>query len=590
MRSSSAADRTGASIRSSTKGTLKKSGRISTKQALAVKDYGGNCILEYWDRIQDGSEVVGARIRLQYQKLVADLEKPREPWGFDLEKANRPIEYIETYCRHSKGRWAGKPVKLELWQKAIIQAAFGFVNKYTGHRKYRRVDVFIGRKNGKSLLGSGIGLYLLTSDGEGGAEIYSIATKKDQARIIWLEAKRMVQQDPVLRSMVDRRIGEMRYERAFSVFKPLASNTDTLDGVNASGVLVDELHAIKDMELLPVMIDSMSARTQPMLWVFTTMGTVRASAFDDTYDYDVKVLEGQFTDEHLLAFIYELDSAKDWLDESKWRMSNPNLGVSKDIDNLRAKVEKAKNNPTDVRNLQTKDFNVRETSSGAWLTFDAIQNTALFDPKLMGFSYGIGGVDLSETTDLTAAKMLCMRRDDPRIYALQMYWMPAELIEERTKADKVPYDLWHERGLLRLSPGHKVDHELVTKWFLELRDEYGIYMPWCGYDSWSAQYWVKDMVAYFGKECMVPVIQGKKTLSSPMKRLGRDLEAKLIVYNNHPIDIWCMTNTHVDLDEKNGTIQPAKGRNLRQRIDGLSALLDAYVVLESQRETYLNML
>lgn len=562
------------------------------KNSLAARNKpdSSNAILAYWQRIQYGAARVPTRIRQQYQRLVNDLAMPGEPWAFDLEKANRPIEYIETYCRHSKGKWAGKPVRLELWQKALLQAAFGFVNKYTGHRKYQRVDVFIGRKNGKSTLASGIGLYLMTSDGEGGPEVYSIATKRDQARIIWLEAKRMVQQDPTLRRLVDRRIGEMRFEKAFGVFKPLASNTDTLDGVNASGVLVDELHAIKDMELLPVMIDSMSARTQPMLWVFTTMGTVRASAFDDTYDYDCKVLDGQFQDDHLLAFIYELETAQEWLDESNWVKANPNLGVSKDLDILRAKVQKAKNNPSDVRNILCKEFNVRETAAGAWLSFDTIHNPATFDPKAMGFKYGIGGTDLSETTDLTAAKLLCMRPDDETIYVLQMYWMPAELLEERAKADRVPYDLWHERGLLRLSPGYKVDHTLVTEWFLEMRDELGIYVPWLGYDSWSAQYWVREMTGHFGEECMVPVIQGKKTLSSPMKRLARDLEAKRINYNNHPIDIWCMTNTHVDLDEKNGTIQPAKGRNSRQRIDGLSALLDAYVVLENNRETYLNML
>lgn len=549
-----------------------------------------NYILAYWEEITSGREVVSSRIRQQMERIVHDLQEPCTPWTFDIERATRPIEYIESVCRHSKGAWAGKPVLLELWQKAIIQAAYGFVHEETGVRKYTRVDIFVARKNGKSTLAAGIGLYMMTADGEGGAEVYSIATKKDQAKIIWTEAKRMAQQSPILNKLIRRLVGEMCFDRNFSVFKALASDADTLDGLNSSCVLVDELHAIKDMELLPVMIDSMTAREQPMLWAFTTMGTVRESAFDDTYNYDCKVLDGQFEDEHTLAFIYELDKEDDWTDESCWKKANPNLDISKDRGKLRAKVLKAKNNPGDVKNLLCKDFNRRETSVEAWLTFDQLHNEATFDPHNMGFSYGIGGTDLSETTDLTAAKLLLMRQGDPHIYVMQMYWLPEDGIEERSKIDRVPYDLWADRGLLRLSPGNKVDHDLVTQWFLEMRDEYGFYMPWCGYDAWSAEHWVRDMRLHFGKECMIPVAQGKKTLSRPMHMLGKDLEKKLIVYNANPIDIWCLSNTCVDMDTKNGTIQPAKGRNTRARIDGLSALLDAYVALDINRESYMNMI
>ncbi len=550
-----------------------------------------NYVLQYWHEIESGRETVSYRVRQLYARLAQDIENPKPPYIFDVERSLRPIEYIETICTPSKGnKWTHGPLQLELWQKAVIAAAFGFVDAETDARQYTRVDLFVARKNGKSTLAAGLGLYMLTSDGEEGAEVYSVATKRDQAKIIWSEAKKMAQKSAILRRLIRRLVGEMIYDRTFSTFKALASESDTLDGLNTSCCFVDELHAIKDKNLIDVIVDSMSARTQPLMFVCTTMGTVRESVFDDTYDYDCKVLDGQFDDRHTLAVIYELDKGDDWQDETCWKKANPGLGTIKSLAALRDKVAKAKNKPNEVKNLLCKDFNRRETSTESWLSFDQLHNDAKFDPAAMKFSYGIGGADLSSTTDLTAAKILCMKPDDPHIYVFQMYWLPEDLLESRTAEDKVPYDVWHERGFLRTTPGNRVHADYVTQWFVEIREKYGIYMPWCGYDGWSADYWVEDMKGKFGPECMKPVRQGKATLSGPMMRLGRDLEAKLIVYNENPIDIWCLSNTCVDMDTKNQTIQPAKGRDTRRRIDGLSALLDAYVVLENNRENYLNMI
>jgi phage terminase large subunit-like protein len=312
--------------------------------------------------------------------------------------------------------------------------------------------------------------------------------------------------------------------------------------------------------------------------------------FDDAYEYDCKVLDGQFKDIRTLPIIYELDKDDDWQDATCWKKANPGLGTIKDLEAFRAKVDKAKNKPNEVKNLLCKDFNRRQTSTETWLTFEQLHNPERFDPRGMGFKYGIGGADLSTTTDLTAAKLICMRPNDPHIYVLSMYWLPEDLIEARAREDRVPYDMWYDRGLLRTTPGNKVHADYVTAWFREMREEYGIYMTWCGYDRWSADYWVEAMKGEFGASCMQPIAQGKATLSGPMNRLGRDLEAKLIVYNENPIDIWCISNTCVDLDMKNGTIQPTKGRDTRRRIDGFSALLDAYVALENNRENYMNMI
>ncbi|GHU77171.1 hypothetical protein AGMMS49992_24290 [Clostridia bacterium] len=382
----------------------------------AGNDVKVNWIQEYYKAIDNGSEVVSSRVRQIYERLSHAIESPVAPYVFDAQRAERPIRFIETVCKHSKGKWARKPVILELWQKAAISALFGFVHYKTGARQYTRFDLFVARKNGKSTLAAGIGLYMLTADGEGGAEVYSVATKKDQARIIWQEAKSMAAQSPVLRGLVRRLVGEIAYDRTFSTFKALASESDTLDGLNTHCCFVDELHAIRDKNLVDVIVDSMTARSQPMLFVCTTMGTVRESVFDDTYEYDCKVLDGQFQDAHVLPIIYELDKDDDWQNESYWKKANPGLGTIKDIDKFRDKVQKALNKPNEIKNLLCKDFNRRQTSTETWLTFEQLHNPATFDPKTMGFSYGIGGADLSTTTDLTAAKLICMKPGDDHIY------------------------------------------------------------------------------------------------------------------------------------------------------------------------------
>jgi len=549
-----------------------------------------NYILQYWAAIESGSILVSKRLRQQYEKIVHQLKVPYKDYVFDVDKATKPIDYIEDMCRQSKSNPPGKPLLLELWQKAMLQAVFGFVHRETGHRQHRFVDVYIGRKNGKSTLAAAIGLYMLTSDGEGGAEVYSMATKKDQAKIIWVEAKRMVRQSPMLRRMIRSLVGELAYDRRFGSFKPLASEENSLDGLNSHCVLVDELHAIKDVDLIHVMEESTSSRAQPIVWKFTTMGTVREAAFDDIYARDCDILDGNIEVDHTLSFIYALDDEDDWKDERNWIKANPNLGVSKTLQYIRDKVQIAMRSESERKSLMCKDFNRRETSSQSWLSFQVIQNLTLFVPEKMGFNYGIGGADLSETTDLTAAKMICMKPNDPHIYVMQMYWMPEELIEQRAKEDGVPYDKWHRQGLLRSCPGNKIDRRDVTQWYLELKNEYDIYLYKCGFDAWSAEYWVTEMECWFGKRCMEPIRQGKRTLSMPMKRLERDFESKLIIYNDNPIDKWCLTNTSVDIDIKNHTIQPSKPRNRKQRIDGTAALLNAYTSLLNNENDYMKMI
>lgn len=556
------------------------------------EDY--NPILEYWEEIQSGKEIVPDKIRRTYKKIAYDIENPDE-YFYSSKRANHVIEFFENFCHHSKGKAGGKRVILELWEKAMLATIFGFID-INGIRKYREAVLIVGKKNGKSLLASGIGDYLLIGDGEPGPEVYAVATKKDQAKIIWLEAKRMVKKSPKLLKRIKPLVAELSSEEYNAgVFKPLASDSDTLDGLNVHGALMDEIHQWKNGKALyDIIADGTSAREQPLIFITSTAGTIREDIYDQKYEESERVINGYFDDkgykdEHFIAFIYELDSRKEWIDEMCWKKANPGLGTIKNYDTLKAKVEKAKQNPALVKNLVCKEFNIRETSSESWLTFEQLNNTETFDIKKLKPRYGIGGCDLSSTTDLTNATILFMVPDDDRIYVEQMYWLPEDLLERRAKEDKIPYDLWEQEGLLRTCPGNKIHYKYVREWYQEIYQKYDIYLYKCGYDSWSAAYFVEDMQSTFGKTVMEPVIQGKKTLSSPMKSLGADLEKKRIVYNNNPILKWCLGNTSIDFD-KNNNIQPCKGNIGTRRIDGMAGLLDAYVMLENNLEEYLSLI
>jgi phage terminase large subunit-like protein len=551
-----------------------------------------NPIIEYYNRIESGEEIVSDKVRRIYRKLVNDIHNDSSVWEYSARKANHAIEFIENYCKHSKGKWGGKPIDLELWQKAFIAASFGFVHKMDETRKYREILLVVARKNGKSTIASGIGLYLQVADGEPGSEVYAVATKRDQAKLVWLEAKRMVKKSPVLLKRIKPLVSEMVSEWNDSFFKPLGSDSDTLDGLNVHGAMMDEIHAWKDKNLYDVIVDGTSSREQPMIFMITTAGTVRESVYDMKYEEAERLLnsfedEDSYTDERFLPIIYELDSRKEWTEPSTWKKANPGLGTIKKLDQLETKVNKAKADPMLVKNLLCKDFNIRETSSEAWLTFEQLNNPSSFNINELEPKYGIGGADLSSTTDLTSACALFMLPNDDQIYFKHMYWLPEDLLEQRSKEDQIPYDLWHEQGLLRTTPGNSIHYKYVVDWFVELRDEYGIYIPWIGYDSWSAKYFVEDLKNNFGKESTIPVIQGKKTLSAPMKKLGADLESKVINYENNPITKWCLSNVAIEVD-KNLNIQPTKTSNQRRRIDGAAAMLNAYVILQDKYNDYMN--
>lgn len=545
-----------------------------------------NWIKAYADKIEAGEIVTSKRVRKVYARLVYDMDNPGK-YRFDEAKANRPIEFIERFCKHSKGEWAGQPVRLELFQKAFISALFGFVDSETGLRKYREAFFMVARKNGKSTMLAGIALYLLLADGEAGAEIYSVATKKDQAKIIFDETCNMVAQSPYLRKHIKKRKTDLYFSAAMSKIQALGKNSDTLDGLNGSGIIIDELHGIKDRNLYEVMKQSQSARRQPLLVMITTAGTVRECIFDDMYEYAGKVVDGVINDPTFLPIIYELDAKAEWTDPAAWFKANPGLGRIKKLEDLVAKVERAKQSPKDLSGILCKDFNIRETRYNAWLDFDSINNEETFSLEDFRGAYAIGGADLSLTTDLTCATILMMHPETHRRYVHQMYWLPEENFTQRVEQEKIPYDKWLEAGLVRLCKGNTIKYSDVTAWFLEIVKEHGITPLWVYYDSWSARYWVEEMEGYGFP--MERCIQGAKTLSLPMQNLGADLQAKKVVYNNNPILKWCLTNTGIQ-EDRNGNIVPVKNSSAKRRIDGTASLLDAYVGLYEHYNEFLNAL
>ena len=560
-------------------------------------------IEEYYKWLVNNPEKANHKVLVTYKKLVDDLKKPKEvsffnaiteenethTYIFNERKGNLPIEFIERFCKHSKGKWAGKPVTLELFQKAFIQALFGFVDKDTGIRKYKKGALFIGRKNGKSTMDSGLATYMLTKDGEGGAEIYSIATKREQAKVVWDEAKRMIKKSPALAKRIRCLVGGIFYDETESQMKALASDSNSLDGLNAHFVIADEVHAWKDKNLLDVMYDSMSAREQPMLLETSTMGTIRESVFDNEYDYFSEIIKGyegksDIVDETVLPVIYELDNPSEWLDEKKWYKANPGLGTIKNIKDLRDKVNRAKNNPTELTNLLCKDFNIRQNEQDKWLDFDTINNESTYEMDDIYDTYAVGGVDLSSTTDLTCATLLIAKGD--RKYVLQQYFIASERLESKINEDKIPYDKWEQRGLVTICEGAKVDYSKVTEWIYRMNNEFKIAPLWIGYDPWNSNYWIDEMKNY-GFD-MVEIRQGAKTMSNPMKELAADLEEKKVNYGNNPITKWCLLNTSIEVD-KNENIRPVKGKHQRERIDGAVSLINAYVVLFEKMNDYLNM-
>ncbi|WP_195199241.1 terminase large subunit [Faecalispora jeddahensis] len=545
-----------------------------------------NYVLAYWEAIESGKVVTSRRVRAVYERLAREITSPDpdSPYYFDEEVGERPILFAERFCKQSQGV-IGSPLVLELFQKAYIQTLFGFLEKETGFRRYRETMFLVGRKNGKSTLLAAIALYLLIADYEGAAEIYSVATKKDQAKKVLTEAINMVKQSPELRAVLKKRRNDLYFPATASIFEALASDSNTLDGLNSHAVIIDELHAIKDRNLYEVMKQSTSSRRQPLVIMITTAGTVRESVFDSLYEIACDIADGKTKEDTFLPILYELDAREEWTDPTKWQKANPGLGTIKQYKTLAQFVERAKNSPDDLPGVLCKDFNIRETPGTIWLSYEEIKNDLRFKMAEVYNTYAIGGCDLSATTDLTCATLLIRRPGDPIVYVLQQYFLPQKRLDtlDEKNTNEAPYKAWRDRRLLTVCEGNRVDYSQVTEWFCQMRDEYKIDAIKVGYDRALAGYWVDEMKSN-GFD-MEPVAQGPFTWSQPMREMGAALADKIVNYNKNPILIWCLTNTAAKKSGINN-IQPIKITEKR-RIDGMVSLLNAWVIYVKYYEDFM---
>ena len=546
-----------------------------------------NYVREYWRKIESGEIVTSRRVKAVYGRLMAEMDSPAadSPYYFDEETGERPIIFIERFCKQSQGT-LGAPLRLELFQKAFIQTLFGWLLKSTGYRRFRETLFLVGRKNGKSTLLAALALYMLVADYEGAAEIDSVATKKDQARKTLTEAVNMVKQSPELRAIIKKRRNDIYFPATASTFEALASDSNTLDGLNSHAVIIDELHAIRDRNLYEVMKQSTSSRRQPLVIMITTSGTVRESVFDNLYGLACDIADGKVTEDTFLPVLYELDARAEWTDPQAWIKANPGLGTIKQYATLAAFVERAKKNPEDLPGVLCKDFNVPETSASVWLSFEDIKNDATFTMQDVYNTYAIGGCDLSATTDLTCATLLIRRsREDDTVYVLQHYFIPQKRIDQLDEhnSQEAPYKIWAERELLTICDGARVDYSEVTAWFCQMRDEFKIDAFAVGYDRALAGYWVDEMKAN-GFD-MRAVAQGPYTWSQPMREMGAAFADKKVNYNRNPVLVWCLSNTAVKKSGVNN-IQPVKVSD-RRRIDGAVSLLNAWVIYVRDNEDYM---
>lgn len=537
--------------------------------------------------IESGEIVTSRRVKAVYGRLMAEMDSPAadSPYYFDEETGERPIIFIERFCKQSQGT-LGAPLRLELFQKAFIQTLFGWLLKSTGYRRFRETLFLVGRKNGKSTLLAALALYMLVADYEGAAEIYSVATKKDQARKTLTEAVNMVKQSPELRAIIKKRRNDIYFPATASTFEALASDSNTLDGLNSHAVIIDELHAIRDRNLYEVMKQSTSSRRQPLVIMITTSGTVRESVFDNLYGLACDIADGKVTEDTFLPVLYELDERAEWTDPQAWIKANPGLGTIKQYATLAAFVERAKKNPEDLPGVLCKDFNVPETSASVWLSFEDIKNDATFTMQDVYNTYAIGGCDLSATTDLTCATLLIRRsREDDTVYVLQHYFIPQKRIDQLDEhnTQEAPYKIWAERELLTICDGARVDYSAVTAWFCQMRDEFKIDAFAVGYDRALAGYWVDEMKSN-GFD-MRAVAQGPFTWSQPMREMGAAFADKKVNYNRNPVLVWCLSNTAVKKSGVNN-IQPVKVSD-RRRIDGAVSLLNAWVIYVRDNEDYM---
>ena len=571
---------------------------ISRTSSYTPPERDGFEALRYARDVVDGKMTACRKIRRVCEMMLPRYEGGYKCWHYDPIKASRPVRFIEKFCCLPEGK-PGTHFVMEPFQMFALETVFGFVDD-NGLRQFQELFWVLGRKNAKTTSMAGLNLYMLTKDGEMAPQCYSAATSKDQASLLYGSTLRMLAQSPQLAKRIRKGTVTSRSQDGLicdfnqGYFTPLSSQTRHLDGLNVHYAVIDEVAAITNRDVYDLLKQATPSREQPLIVEITTNGFERDNFFDDQYDYASRILDGKAVDDTFLPIIYELDERSEWTDESKWIKANPGLGTIKKVEALRGYVNKAKQDPSFLPTVMTKDFNIPENKASAWLTFEESVNTETFDLKEMGFRYCIIGYDASDTIDLTSAQALMMRPGDDRIYETSMYWIPEAQLEKHRKSglrknrDNVPYDRWIERGLVRTVPGNTIDHRVVFEWMQWLRDEMDIYPFAMGYDPWHLQddSWKDEAARFVGKKRSEQIRFGAQTLSIPMKQIRSDYERKRIVDNNNPVNQWCRMNVGIVTDT-NDNIKPVKANGSNGRIDGWAAEICAYICLNRHLDDYM---
>lgn len=527
---------------------------------------------EYWGKILTGEIIVGEFIRKLYAKVTAELEAG--DFFYDQGKAERAVYFVENFCRHSKGRH--DLVKLELWQKATIGLIFGVVDA-SGLRVYREVFLVIGRKNGKSLLASAIIAYMAYLDGEYGADIYCLAPKLDQAAIVYEGFYKMVESEPELKALARKRRSDIYLETVNTSIRPLAFNAKKSDGFNPHLTTCDEIAswpAEQGLKQYEVMKSALGARRQPLILSISTAGYVNDGPFDELMLRSTAVLNGSSNEKRLLPILYIVDDPGKWNDIDELRKSNPNMGVSVSEDFFREEIAVAENSLSKKTEFLVKYCNIKQNSVAAWLPYSVIDSASREEYTLEDFrgTYCVGGIDLSQTTDLTASCVVIER--DGKLHTFSKFFMPQNKIDELQEREGVPYRIFVQQGIVQPSGENFVDYVDCFNWFRMLVEEYEILPQKIGYDRYSAQYLVQQMTQYGFH--MDDVYQGENLTPVIRECDGLLRDGILRIGHNNLLKAHFL-NVAMKQNEETRKIRPVKIEQ-RCHIDGFVAVIDALTV------------
>jgi len=535
---------------------------------------------QYADNIISASIPACRWVRLACERFLSDLERQGNedfPYIFDSEAAQDILDFCGM-CKHSKGIWAGQVFEPEPWQVLILINLFGWVHKLTGLRRFKTAYLEVGRKNGKSTLLAVIGLFMLAADGEPGAEVYSAATKREQAKIVFSEATRMVRSSPDLRRHINCFQNNMHILSSASKFEPLGADANNLDGLNSHCNLIDELHAHKTRNLWDVLETGTGARTQSMQIAITTAGFNQNGICFEQRDYLLKILQSVIDDSSYFGIIYTIDyedqdgDGDDWRDESIWKKANPNWGVSVFPDDIRRLAQKAMELPAAQNNFKMKRLSVWTQQETRWIDVHAWNaSDHLFKTEALEGNPCYGGLDLSSKLDLSCFALSFPPFEDRAFWAfLFEFWIPKDNIMARVRRDKVPFDAWARDGHITATPGNVVDYNYIQKQINHAADIYDIQD--IGYDPDNATMLVQALQDEDGIT-MVEFRQGIRSYSEPSKEFEALIKSKAIAHNGHPVMRWCISNVAIKSNAQDNYM-PAKDKST-DRIDGVVASIMA---------------